>query len=233
MGKGVMKPKILVIEDEVSIVELLKYNLTASGFDVDVCFDGDSALDNIFGDIKYDLIIVDWMLPNISGLELCRRVRKDKTTKNIPLIMLTAKGEEEDKLRAFETEIDDYITKPFSVNELVARIKAVLKRLRPIFYNEVLTYKGIQLDVSTHRVTRDEAEISLGPTEFNLLRFLMENQGKVFSRQQLLDYVWITSPYVEPRTVDVHIRRLRKALNDGFDYDPIRTVRSAGYSLGL
>ena len=135
-----MKPKILVIEDEVSIVELLKYNLTASGFDVDVCFDGDSALDNIFGDIKYDLIIVDWMLPNISGLELCRRVRKDKTTKNIPLIMLTAKGEEEDKLRAFETEIDDYITKPFSVNELVARIKAVLKRLRPIFYNEVLTW---------------------------------------------------------------------------------------------
>ena len=148
-----MKPKILVIEDEVSIVELLKYNLTASGFGVDVCFDGDSALDSIFGDIKYDLIIVDWMLPNISGLELCRRVRKDKTTKNIPLIMLTAKGEEEDKLRAFETEIDDYITKPFSVNELVARIKAVLKRLRPIFYNEVLTYKGIQLDVSTHRVT--------------------------------------------------------------------------------
>jgi two-component system phosphate regulon response regulator PhoB len=233
MGKGVMKPKILVIEDEVSIVELLKYNLTASGFVVDVCFDGDSALDNIFGDIKYDLIIVDWMLPNISGLELCRRVRKDKTTKNIPLIMLTAKGEEEDKLRAFETEIDDYITKPFSVNELVARIKAVLKRLRPIFYNEVLTYKGIQLDVSTHRVTRDETEINLGPTEFNLLRFLMENQGKVFSRQQLLDYVWTTSPYVEPRTVDVHIRRLRKALNEGFEYDPIRTIRSAGYSLGI
>ena len=228
-----MKPKILIIEDEISIVELLKYNLTASGFDVDVCFDGDSALDNIFGDIKYDLIIVDWMLPNISGLELCRRVRKDKTTKNIPLIMLTAKGEEEDKLRAFETEIDDYITKPFSVNELVARIKAVLKRLRPIFYNEVLTYKGIQLDVSTHRVTRDETEINLGPTEFNLLRFLMENQGKVFSRQQLLDYVWTTSPYVEPRTVDVHIRRLRKALNEGFEYDPIRTIRSAGYSLGI
>tara|TARA_B110000003_G_C16178152_1_gene350291 strand:- start:86 stop:529 length:444 start_codon:yes stop_codon:yes gene_type:complete len=147
--------------------------------------------------------------------------------------MLTARGEEEDKLRGFESEVDDYITKPFSINELLARVKAVLKRMRPIFYNEILTYKGIQLDASTHKVSRNHLEINLGPTEFNLLRFLMENQGKVFSRQQLLDYVWTTSPYVEPRTVDVHIRRLRKALNDGFDYDPIRTVRSAGYSLGL
>ena len=147
--------------------------------------------------------------------------------------MLTARGEEEDKLRGFESEVDDYITKPFSINELLARVKAVLKRMRPIFYNEILTYKGIQLDSSTHKVSRNHLEINLGPTEFNLLRFLMENQGKVFSRQQLLDYVWTTSPYVEPRTVDVHIRRLRKALNEGFDFDPIRTVRSAGYSLGL
>jgi two-component system phosphate regulon response regulator PhoB len=228
-----MRPKILIIEDELSLVELISYNLVKNGYDVDVANDGEAALDKIFGDVKYDLVLLDWMLPHISGLELCRRIRKDKSTKNIPLIMITAKGEEEDKIRAFENEIDDYITKPFSINELVARVKAVLKRLRPIFYNEVLTYQGITLDAATHRVSRDGEDIKLGPTEFNLLRFLMENQGRVFSRQQLLDHVWTTSPYVEPRTVDVHIRRLRKALNEGFEYDPIRTIRSAGYSLGI
>mgnify|MGYP000409520533 FL=1 len=228
-----MKAKILVVEDELSIVELLKYNLSKAGYDVDYCLNGESALDKIFSTTKYDLILIDWMLPELSGIEISRRIRKNKSTKNIPLIMLTARGEEEDKLRGFESEVDDYITKPFSINELLARVKAVLKRMRPIFYNEILTYKGIQLDSSTHKVSRNHLEINLGPTEFNLLRFLMENQGKVFSRQQLLDYVWTTSPYVEPRTVDVHIRRLRKALNEGFDFDPIRTVRSAGYSLGL
>ena len=228
-----MKAKILVVEDELSIVELLKYNLSKAGYDVDYCLNGESALDKIFSTAKYDLILIDWMLPELSGIEISRRIRKNKSTKNIPLIMLTARGEEEDKLRGFESEVDDYITKPFSINELLARVKAVLKRMRPIFYNEILTYKGIQLDSSTHKVSRNHLEINLGPTEFNLLRFLMENQGKVFSRQQLLDYVWTTSPYVEPRTVDVHIRRLRKALNEGFDFDPIRTVRSAGYSLGL
>jgi two-component system phosphate regulon response regulator PhoB len=227
-----MRPKILIIEDELSLVELITYNLKKNGYDVDVANDGEAALDKIFGDVKYDLVLLDWMLPHISGLELCRRIRKDKSTKNIPLIMITAKGEEEDKIRAFENEIDDYITKPFSINELVARVKAVLKRLRPIFYNEVLTYQGITLDAATHRVSRDGEDIKLGPTEFNLLRFLMENQGRVFSRQQLLDHVWTTSPYVEPRTVDVHIRRLRKSLNEGFNVDPIRTIRSAGYSLG-
>ena len=228
-----MKAKILIVEDELSIVELLKYNLSKAGYDVDYCLNGESALDKIFSTTKYDLILIDWMLPELSGIEISRRIRKNKSTKNIPLIMLTARGEEEDKLRGFESEVDDYITKPFSINELLARVKAVLKRMRPIFYNEILTYKGIQLDSSTHKVSRNHLEINLGPTEFNLLRFLMENQGKVFSRQQLLDYVWTTSPYVEPRTVDVHIRRLRKALNEGFDFDPIRTVRSAGYSLGL
>ena len=209
------------------------FRLSKAGYDVDYCLNGESALDKIFSTTKYDLILIDWMLPELSGIEISRRIRKNKSTKNIPLIMLTARGEEEDKLRGFESEVDDYITKPFSINELLARVKAVLKRMRPIFYNEILTYKGIQLDSSTHKVSRNHLEINLGPTEFNLLRFLMENQGKVFSRQQLLDYVWTTSPYVEPRTVDVHIRRLRKALNEGFDFDPIRTVRSAGYSLGL
>ena len=227
-----MKPKILIIEDEISISELVKYNLEKNNYSVDVCEDGESAIDQIFGDVKYDLMIVDWMIPNLSGLEIARRVRKAKDTKNIPIIMLTAKSEESDKVRAFNTEIDDYITKPFSVNELVARVKAVLKRLRPVFYDEKLNYQGIILDISTHRVSRDGIEIKLGPTEFNLLKFLMENQGRVFSRQQLLDYVWTTSPYVEPRTVDVHIRRLRRSLNDGFKLDPIRTIRSAGYSLG-
>ena len=227
-----MKPKILIIEDEISISELVKYNLEKNNYSVDVCEDGESAIDQIFGDVKYDLMIVDWMIPNLSGLEIARRVRKAKDTKNIPIIMLTAKSEESDKVRAFNSEIDDYITKPFSVNELVARVKAVLKRLRPVFYDEKLTYQGIILDISTHKVSRDGVNIKLGPTEFNLLKFLMENQGRVFSRQQLLDYVWTTSPYVEPRTVDVHIRRLRRSLNDGFKLDPIRTIRSVGYSLG-
>ena len=227
-----MKPKILIIEDEISISELVKYNLEKNNYSVDVCEDGESAIDQIFGDVKYDLMIIDWMIPNLSGLEIARRVRKAKDTKNIPIIMLTAKSEESDKVMAFNSEIDDYITKPFSVNELVARVKAVLKRLRPVFYDEKLTYQGIILDISTHKVSRDGVDIKLGPTEFNLLRFLMENQGRVFSRQQLLDYVWTTSPYVEPRTVDVHIRRLRKSLNDGFKLDLIRTIRSAGYSLG-
>ena len=227
-----MKPKILIIEDEISISELVKYNLEKNNYSVDVCKDGESAIDQIFGDVKYDLMIVDWMIPSLSGLEISRRVRKNKDTKNIPIIMLTAKSEEADKVRAFNSEIDDYITKPFSVNELIARVKAVLKRIRPAFYDEKLTYQGIILDISTHKVSRDGVDIKLGPTEFNLLRFLMENQGRVFSRQQLLDYVWTTSPYVEPRTVDVHIRRLRKSLNDGFKLDPIRTIRSAGYSLG-
>jgi two-component system phosphate regulon response regulator PhoB len=228
-----MKPKILLIEDEASIVELVKYNLSKNDFIVETVSDGEEAINIIFSNKKFDLIIVDWMLPHLSGIELCRRIRKDKKTKNIPLIMLTARGEEEDRLRGFEAEVDDYITKPFSVNELIARIKAVLKRLRPIFYEEVLTYKNIHMDISTHKVTRENKIIKLGPTEFNLLRFFLENQGRVYSREQLLDHVWQHGTYVEPRTVDVHIRRLRKAINDGYKEDPIRTIRSAGYSLGL
>ena len=227
-----MKPKILLVEDESSIIELIKYNLLKSDFLVDVAEDGEQAVDLIFSDKKYDLIIIDWMLPEISGIELCRRIRKNKDTKNIPLIMLTARGEEEDRLRGFEAEVDDYITKPFSIKELVARIRAVLKRLRPVFFEEVLTYKEIQMDISTHTVIREGILIKLGPTEFNLLRFLLENQGKVYSRDQLLNHVWDNGSYVEPRTVDVHVRRLRKALNTGFKVDPIRTIRSAGYSLG-
>jgi two-component system phosphate regulon response regulator PhoB len=221
-----MKPKILLVEDESSIIELIKYNLLKSDFLVDVAEDGEQAVDLIFSDKKYDLIIIDWMLPEISGIELCRRIRKNKDTKNIPLIMLTARGEEEDRLRGFEAEVDDYMTKPFSIKELVARIRAVLKRLRPVFFEEVLTYKEIQMDISTHTVTREGILIKLGPTEFNLLRFLLENQGKVYSRDQLLNHVWDNGSYVEPRTVDVHVRRLRKALNTGFKVDPIKIGRA-------
>ena len=179
-----------------------------------------------------DIIILDWMLPELSGIELCRRIRKHKEHKNIPIIMLTAKGEEEDKLRGLETGADDYITKPFSVNELVARVKAVLRRIRPMFVDEVLTYNGIVIDLVSHSALRDGEALHLGPTEFNLLAFFMENIGRVFSREQLLNHVWKNDAYVEPRTVDVHIRRLRKAINNDVKEDFIRTVRSAGYCFG-
>ena len=172
------------------------------------------------------------MLPELSGIELCRRIRKHKEHKNIPIIMLTAKGEEEDKLRGLETGADDYITKPFSINELVARVKAVLRRIRPMFVDEVLTYKGIVIDLVSHSASRDGETLHLGPTEFNLLAFFMENIGRVFSREQLLNHVWKNEAHVEPRTVDVHIRRLRKAINNDEKEDFIRTVRSAGYCFG-
>ena len=193
--------------------------------------DGETALEKILYKPP-DIIILDWMLPKLSGIELCRRIRKNKEHKNIPIIMLTAKGEEEDKLRGLETGADDYITKPFSVNELVARVKAVLRRIRPMFVDEVLTYKGIVIDLVSHSASRDGETLHLGPTEFNLLAFFMENIGRVFSREQLLNHVWKNDAYVEPRTVDVHIRRLRKAINNDVKEDFIRTVRSAGYCFG-
>ena len=179
-----------------------------------------------------DLLILDWMLPKLSGIELCRRIRKNKELKNLPIIMLTARGEEEDRLRGLETGADDYVTKPFSVNELIARVKAVLRRIRPMFTEEVLSYKGIVVDLVSHKVTRDSETLHLGPTEFNLLVFFMENIGRVFSREQLLNHVWKDEAYVEPRTVDVHIRRLRKSINNDVKEDFIRTVRSAGYCFG-
>ena len=163
---------------------------------------------------------------------VCRRIRKNKELKNLPIIMLTARGEEEDRLRGLETGADDYVTKPFSVNELMARVKAVLRRIRPMFAEEVLSYKGIVVDLVSHKVTRDSETLHLGPTEFNLLVFFMENIGRVFSREQLLNHVWKDEAYVEPRTVDVHIRRLRKSVNNDVKEDFIRTVRSAGYCFG-
>ena len=226
-----MKLKLLIVEDEEALLELLKFNFNKEGYKIDTATDGETALEKILYKPP-DIIILDWMLPELSGIELCRRIRKHKEHKNIPIIMLTAKGEEEDKLRGLETGADDYITKPFSVNELVARVKAVLRRIRPMFVDEVLTYKGIVIDLVSHSASRDGETLHLGPTEFNLLAFFMENIGRVFSREQLLNHVWKNEAHVEPRTVDVHIRRLRKAINNDVKEDFIRTVRSAGYCFG-
>ena len=223
--------KVLIVEDENSLLELLKFNFTKDGFKVDTAMDGETALEKILNKAP-DLLVLDWMLPKLSGIELCRRIRKNKEIKNLPIIMLTARGEEDDRLRGLETGADDYITKPFSVNELMARVKAVLRRIRPMFAEEVLSYKGIVVDLVSHSVNRDNETLHLGPTEFNLLVFFMENIGRVFSREQLLNHVWKDEAFVEPRTVDVHIRRLRKAINNDVKEDYIRTVRSAGYSFG-
>jgi two-component system phosphate regulon response regulator PhoB len=226
-----MKLKVLIVEDENSLLELLKFNFTKDGFKVDTAMDGETAIEKILNKAP-DLLVLDWMLPKLSGIELCRRIRKNKEIKNLPIIMLTARGEEDDRLRGLETGADDYITKPFSVNELMARVKAVLRRIRPMFAEEVLSYKGIVVDLVSHSVNRDNETLHLGPTEFNLLVFFMENIGRVFSREQLLNHVWKDEAFVEPRTVDVHIRRLRKAINNDVKEDYIRTVRSAGYSFG-
>jgi len=222
--------RILIVEDDPSLVELLRYNLESEGFEVSVARDGESGMEAIVADDP-DLVVLDWMLPNISGIEICRQMRQRTATKTTPVIMLTAKGEESDRVRGLETGADDYIVKPFSPAELTARIKAVLRRAHPEQIGETLDYEDISMDLETHRVMRGGNAIKLGPTEFRLLRTLLEKPGRVFSREQLLDRVWGRDIYVELRTVDVHIRRLRKALNGSHDSDLIRTVRSAGYSL--
>ena len=226
-----MKLRVLIVEDEDTLIELLEYNFKKEGYTVETATDGESALDKILFKSP-DLIILDWMLPKLSGIELCRQIRNTKQIKNIPVIMLTARGEERDRLKGLEMGADDYVTKPFSINELLARAKAVLKRVRPLFAEEEIVYKDIIINIATHKVTRENIEIKLGPIEFNLLMFFMENINRVFSRQQLLNHVWKHDALVEPRTVDVHIRRLRKAINNDTKEDYIRTVRSAGYSFG-
>ena len=226
-----MNLRVLIVEDEKALAEILEYNFKKEGYAVDSAFDGEIALDKIIFKAP-DLIILDWMLPKLSGIEICRKVRSNKKIKNIPIIMLTARGEEEDRLKGLEMGADDYVTKPFSINELLARAKAVLKRVRPIFAEEEIIFEDIKINIGTHKVYRNNKEIKLGPTEFNLLRFFMENISRVFSRQQLLNHVWKHDALVEPRTVDVHVRRLRKSLNAGNQKDFIRTVRSAGYSFG-
>ncbi len=225
-----MKQSILVVEDDVAIATLLKYNLEQEGFAVSLAHDGEEALIQV-KENKPDLILLDWMLPLIPGIEVCRQLRRENEYRNVPIIMITAKGEEADKLRGLNSGADDYITKPFSPAEVSARIRAVMRRSNPNSEAEVLTFGDIVLDTSTFRVKRAGKDIHLGPTEFRLLRHFLENPQRVFSREQLLDAVWGQNVYVEARTVDVHIRRLRKAINiEGTD-DIIRTVRSAGYSL--
>jgi two-component system phosphate regulon response regulator PhoB len=221
---------ILLVEDEAALIALLRYNLEREGFAVLEAPDGDEALLQA-REQKPDLILLDWMLPLVSGIEVCRRLRRDPETRAIPIVMLTARGEEGDKLRGLDSGADDYVTKPFSPSELIARIRAVLRRSRPAPADEMLRHADISMDLAAHRVRRNARELHLGPTEFRLLRFFLEHPGRVFSREQLLDRVWGRDIYVEPRTVDVHIRRLRKAINGPGERDLIRTVRAAGYAL--
>lgn len=227
-----MIPHILVAEDEDSLATLLNYNLEKEGYAVAVAADGEDALMMINEKLP-DLILLDWMLPKVSGIEVCRRLRARSETRNIPIIMLTARGEETDRIRGLDTGADDYIVKPFSMSELSARIRAVLRRLRPGLAEDRVRIGDLVIDRVAHRVRRGGQEIHLGPTEFRLLDYLMQHPGRVFSREQLLDAVWGSDVYVEARTVDVHVGRLRKALNREASADPIRTVRSAGYSLDL
>jgi len=227
-----MSSRILIIEDDPSIVEMLRYNLEKSGFEALVAMDGEEGV-MLVEEEEPDLVVLDWMLPLMSGIEVCRRIRRRPETKNLPIIMLTAKGEETDRVRGLESGADDYVVKPFSPSEMMARIKAVLRRSKPSLSEGVLEYSGIAMDLVSHRVTRDGEPIKLGPTEYRLLKVFLERPGRVFSREQLLDMAWGRDIHVELRTVDVHIRRLRKALNDGGRLDLLRTVRSAGYALDI
>jgi len=227
-----VRPYILVVEDEESLATLLQYNLDKEGYRVGLASDGEEAL-MMIDEAQPDLVVLDWMLPKVSGVEVCRRLRTRPETRNLPIIMLTARGEESDRIRGLDTGADDYLVKPFSIPELAARIRAVLRRIRPGLAEDRIRHGDLVIDRAAHRVRRGQKEVRLGPTEFRLLDYLMQHPGRVFSREQLLDAVWGSDVYVEARTVDVHIGRLRKALNDGFDDDPIRTVRSAGYSLDV
>ena len=225
-----MKPYILIVEDEAALLTLLRYNLEKEGFEVGEAVDGEEAL-LMVAERRPDLMVLDWMLPTLSGIEVCRRVRRRPEARNVPIVMLTARGEEADRVRGLNSGADDYVVKPFSPAELVARIRAVLRRLRPAFSDEVLRYADLRMDLAAHKVARDGVQIHLGPTEFRLLRHLMEYPGRVFTREQLLDSVWGPDIFIETRTVDVHVRRLRRALNGDRRPDLIRTVRSAGYAL--
>lgn len=225
-----MTPYVLIVEDEPGIAEMLRYNLEAAGFEAGIATDGDEA-QVIIAERLPDLVLLDWMLPGMSGIEVCRQLRRKRETRSIPVIMLTARGEEADRVRGLDSGADDYVTKPFSPSELVARVRAVMRRARPATDAENLTFADIVLDLTTYRVQRGGRSLHLGPTEFRLLRHFMEHPGRVYSREQLLDAVWGHNVYVESRTVDVHIRRLRLALNEGDAPDLIRTVRSAGYAL--
>jgi two-component system phosphate regulon response regulator PhoB len=222
-------PRVMVVEDESALSTLLRYNLEREGYRVFEAKDGEEAL-ILADEVKPDLVVLDWMLPQLSGIEVCRRLRGRGHMRNVPIVMLTARGEETDRIRGLDTGADDYIVKPFSMTEFLARLRAVMRRVRPSLVENVVAVGEISIDRGSHRVRRANRDVHLGPTEYRLLDQLMQHPGRVFSREQLLDSVWGSDVYVEARTVDVHVGRLRKALNDPGEKDPIRTVRSAGYS---
>jgi two-component system phosphate regulon response regulator PhoB len=224
------KPRLLLVEDDRALADLLIWHFSREGYDIVRTADGEEAL-LIAEERAPDLVILDWMIEGVTGIEVCRRLRRRPTTATVPINMLTARGEESDRIRGLDTGADDYITKPFSPRELMSRVGAVLRRVRPAIAGEKLAYADIELDVTAHRVRRAGKTVQLGPTEYRLLRHFMENPGRVFSRDRLLDAVWGHDPDIDARTVDVHVRRLRKALNAPDQADVIRTVRSAGYSL--
>ncbi len=224
--------KVLIVEDEDALSTILEYNLAKEKFEVAIATDGEEGLLKV-EEFAPDIIILDWMLPKVSGIEVCRRIRSKPETRNIPIIMLTARSEEADRIRGLETGADDYLTKPFSTAELIARLKAILRRIRPGLADDIVEHGDIAMDRVSHKVMRGGKEIHLGPTEFRLLDHLMQHPGRVFSREQLLNAVWGSDVFVEVRTVDVHIGRLRKALNKFKQGDAIRTVRSAGYALDV
>ena len=224
------RARLLLVEDDAALAELLIWHFKREEFEVEHTPDGEEAL-LLARETPPDLVLLDWMLESLSGIEVCRRLRRMPDTANVPIIMLTARGEEEDRVRGLETGADDYVTKPFSLRELVARVQAVLRRVRPALAGERLIYSDIEMDTVSHKVRRDGATVPLGPTEFRLLKHFLEHPGRVFSRERLLDSVWGRESDIEPRTVDVHIRRLRKAINGENLPDIIRTVRSAGYAL--
>ena len=225
------QPHVLIVEDEPAQREVLSYNLEAEGFRTTKAEDGEQGLMLVEEDTP-DVIVLDWMLPNVSGIEVCRQLKTRTDTRSIPIIMLSARSEEVDKVRGLETGADDYVVKPYAVAELMARVRTQLRRVRPSTVGQILTFEDIQLDAETHRVTRSSVELKLGPTEFRLLTTFMEKPGRVWSREHLLDRVWGRDIYVDTRTVDVHIGRLRKALTQHGGTDPVRTVRGAGYALG-
>ena len=225
-----MNGKIFIIEDEPSIIQLIQHNLEKNGFLVSSSLNGNDGLKEL-KKFQPDLLLLDWMLPDLSGIEICKNIRKDNSFKNLPVIMLTAKGEEEDKIKGLDSGVDDYLTKPFSFNELMARIKAVLRRSNPNTVSDNLKFDDLMLDRIEKRVFREGQEIKLGPTEFRLLEFFLTNPKRVYSRDQILESVWPNNVNVESRTIDVHIRRLRQSVNLKNKKELIRTVRSSGYSL--
>lgn len=225
-----MKPVVLIVEDEAPLVTMLRYNLEREGFAVDEAANGEEALLRI-AERRPDAVLLDWMLPHVSGLEVCRQIRRAPSTRSVPVIMLTARGEEGDRIRGLDSGADDYVVKPFSLNELIARLRAVIRRTQPEPEDGVLRYADLEMDLIAHRAYRAGKAIHLGPTEFRLLRHFIKNPRRVFSREQLLDRIWGRDAELELRTVDVHIRRLRRALNANGGTDLLRTVRSVGYAL--